>query len=200
MSQPAEDLQTLRLFNDKVQKLNDLHYAQASSNSRVTISCEIQEDGTWRGVCARTGPPSALVDAFVLSLRFFIQNNERTSLVNMADLYARTPLDAQLKARFISARKAFNSFLDAPNNLNLIVDGSPLSHREIMDVFVYGDLAHANSEKHQRFQRWMSFPPNAALLQNCFDQTLAAMLQALNFIADLNRKAIMQIESGIHPE
>ena len=91
------------------------------------------------------GPSEKTVDP-TLTLRFFIQNNEDISLQNMAKLYLDSNIEPRLSTQFGQIRDRINSYLEAPSNLS-ISEAAPLTHRDIFELFVYGDLAHANPTK-----------------------------------------------------
>lgn len=77
---------TLLLFNEKADKLEDLSFTKELENSGVTISGKLGQPVQ----AQRHGPDDESIDAFVLTMRFFVQDNEITSFRNMADLYAHS--------------------------------------------------------------------------------------------------------------
>ena len=52
-------------------------------------------------------------------------------------------VEPKLSTEFCEIRDQVNSYLDTPSNLS-ISDAGPMTHRQILDLFMYGDLAHAN--------------------------------------------------------
>jgi hypothetical protein len=193
-----DHIAALRLFNEKAKKLNGLSFIKAitAPNASVTVSAKRKDDGTFEVRSERRGPSQEAIDAFVLSFRFFIQDNETSSLRNIAAVYDAAALDEGLKERFRSARHAINRLLDSPNLLNISHNSVLLTNREIMDVFIYGGLAHATPEKYKRFQEWMAFPPAAVLFENCFALVLGKILHPIMYIVAVNQEAIEQLESG----
>jgi hypothetical protein len=163
----------------------------------VTISGQRKNDGSFELTSERRGPSQEAIDAFVLTFRFFIQDNERSSFRNIAAVYDTSNIENELKDRFESAREAVNKLLDSPNVLNINYNGVILVNREIMEVFIYGGLAHANNEKYKRYKEWMSFPPSAVLLQACFTIVLGGILQAIVYISNINRQAIEELKSKV---
>ena len=82
--------------------------------------------------------------ATVLTLRFFLQNNESTSLSNVDKLYSNLDIEPQLSTQFSEIRGQINSYLDASSNLSISEVG-PMTHQQILDLFIYGDLSHTNN-------------------------------------------------------
>jgi len=199
VSEIQKQIAALQLFNEKAEKLMQLSFIKAlgAPNTGVTISGKRKDDGTWEGKSERRGPSLEAIEAFVLTFRFFIQDNERSSLRNVAAVYDAATIDQELPERFKSGRDGVNKLLDSPNLLNISYNDVRLTNREIMDVFIYGGLGHANLEKEKRFKEWMAFPPTAALFEACFALILGHVLNAITFIAGVNREAIEELKPKV---
>ena len=198
MSEVEEQISTLQLFNEKVRELLELSFVKAITepNAGFSLSGERQEDGSFKMRSTVRGPSIEAVKAFVLTIRFFIQDNETTSLRNIATLYDSSNIDPQQRAYFQSARTEVNKMLDSPNFFNLNYDGVTPTNRQVMDVFVYGGLAHANPEKYKTYKDWMSFPPAAVMLQACFNAILGNILHALAYIEHVNITTLQQLTNS----
>ena len=195
MAELYDQITALKLYNEKVEELLKGSFVKAvtSPNAGFSLAGERQEDGSFSMRSAVRGPSKEAIKAFVLTFRFFIQDNDKISLRNIASLYKASNIDAEQKRNFKSARDAINNMLDLPNFINLNYNGITPTNREIMDVFIYGGLAHANSEKYKRYKEWMSFPPAAAMLQTCFNMILGHILHALAYIEQVNVTTIQQL-------
>lgn len=195
MTEVENQISSLRLFNEKVKELLELSFikAVADPNAGFSLNGKQQEDGSFKMRSTIRGPSVEAVKAFVLTFRFFIQDNETTSLRNIASLYDSRNIDPQQRAYFQSARNEINKMLDSPNFFNLSYDGVTPTNRQIMDVFVYGGLAHANPEKYKTYKDWMSFPPAAVMLQACFNAILGNVLHALAYIEQVNETTLQQL-------
>jgi hypothetical protein len=195
MSEIENQIAALRLFNEKVQELLELSFVKAITDPQAgfSLSGKRQEDGSFKMQSTVRGPSVEAVKAFVLTFRFFIQDNEATSLRNIAALYDSNNIDPQQRASFQSARNEVNKMLDAPNFFNLNYDGVTPTNRQVMDVFVYGGLAHATPEKYKTYKDWMSFPPAAVILQACFNTILGHILHALAYIQQVNETTLQQL-------
>lgn len=195
MSEVEDQISALSLFNEKVRELLELSFVKAITdpNAGFSLSGERQEDGSFKMRSTVRGPSIEAIKAFVLTFRFFIQDNETTSLRNIASLYDSSNIDAQQRAYFQSARNEVNKMLDSPNFFNLRYDNVTPTNRQIMNVFVYGGLAHANPEKYKTYKDWMCFPPVAAMLQACFNAILGNILHALAYIEQVNEITLEQL-------
>ena len=144
------------------------------------------------------GPSERTVEASVLTLRFFIQDNESTSLSNVAKLYSNSDIESQLVARFREIRDQLNFYLDYSSNLSISEEG-PMTQREIFELFIYGDLAHANNtatECNYRSIRQTAFFP---LFQDDFTKTVQLFMSALTEMQRINYLALDQLCRGGTP-
>lgn len=191
-------LGALELFNEKADRLLGSAFVDAllSPKAGVTISVRKQENGSFEMSSQRRGPSQEEVDAFVLTLRFFIQDNETSSLRNIGAIYEEIGDDDGFLSRFNSARNGVNQLLDSPNLMNITFNDWRPTNRDVMETFVYGGLAHANPEKRRVLKAWMGSPPESVLFQFCFTQVLGEVLRAISFIRDLNEEVTSNLKSS----
>lgn len=191
-TRPTTDIQAairaLELFNEKADKLESSTFTKKILGERSGVEIEAKQG---EGVSViRFGPDQEAIEAFVLTLRFFVQDNEPSSFRNLATLYndPNLNLDTQLVRRFQEARDAINSFLDQRSLLQ--ENKSPLTHRAIFEIFMWGGLAHANEEKKKTFDRYRGIPIFFQILENEFVITLASILKAIFYIRELNKETL----------
>ena len=196
MTEVHKQITALQLFNEKAEKLRQSSFMKALSagNSAVTVRSTWKDDGTSEVKSERRGPSLEAIDAFALTFRFFIQDNERSSFRNIAAVYDAATIAQELKGRFKSGRDYVKKFLDSPNCLGISHNDVRPTNREVMDVFMYGGLAHANPEKYKRFKEWMAFPPTAHRFELCFTLIMANVVYVIMYIAGVNREAIKELE------
>jgi hypothetical protein len=139
----------------------------------------------------RRGPPEEAIDAFVLTFRYFIQDNEVTSFRKMQQHYDEAPIDPSLKQKFTQLRKEVNEHLDSETNINS--DGENLTPRKIMDTFVYGGLSHANEEKRRLWKAWMNNPFASTMYENEFAVVLSNIHIAIEMIRKMNEEALKSL-------
>ena len=127
-----EQLAALKLFNEKSDKLKRCSFTRLvfDHESGVSFSAKIDEEIK----IERKGPDEEAIDAFALTFRFFIQDNEKSSFRNLDRLYNDLPIPQLQKNLFINARNKLNSYLDS---LSLFkINNAPLSNRHILDIFM----------------------------------------------------------------
>ena len=180
------------MFNEKAKRLLESSFVASllHPSSGVKISGRKTEDGSFGVRTEVRGPSEESIDSFVLTFRFFIQDNENTSLRNITTTYQAAHIDQEFSDRLESARSATNQLLDSPNLFNISVNNITPSNRDVMETFIYGGLAHANPDKYNEFKDWMSFPPTAGLFQACFTSVLGHVLSAIGFVAKLNEEVL----------
>jgi len=193
----ANIVRALTLFNEKAEKLMRLSFIQAMMDPDVgiTLSWQLREDGNYDHRAERRGPSEEAIDAFVLTFRFFIQDNEQSSLRMMAEHYQAPPIQAELKDKFASVRSDLNAFLDQPTSMIFNYHDEVLTRRKIMDTFIYGGMAHANPLKKQLYDEWMSMPPVRVFLENEFVAVLTTILNAIVYMKTLNEQALSDLNA-----
>lgn len=187
---PSSAISTLMLFNEKADKLAALTFVKGLENSGVTISGKLGQPVQ----AQRFGPGDESIEAFVLTMRFFVQDNETISFRNMADLYAGLPVDPEIIKKFNDARTKTNSDLDKTSPIKL--NNQELTFRAIFEVFMWGGLAHANARKKIVYDSWTKNPILFPLLQNEFIYALGILLNMIFFTRALNEAALRQLQPG----
>ena len=166
-----DHIRILERFNEKVGRLNQRGFAEESKGGGTIV--EWRKGLGWDGI--HVGPSERTVEASVLTLRFFIQDNESTSLSNIAQLYSNLNIEAQLATQFCETRDKLNSYLDSASNLSISEEG-PMTHRDILKLFIYGDLAHANDQTTEANYRSISQSDFFPLFQDDFTNTIQLQL------------------------
>ncbi len=185
-------LDTLRLFNEKAKKLDGLSYTQWFRQNRCCFSVRNRGDGIVEAELRAPGDES--VDAFVLTLRFFIQNNESISISRIAHMYDQSGLSSDLRDRVAEERGALNDFLDSSSQITIA--GETLVQRQIFDVFLWGGLAHANVEKKKTFDQWASDPILFPVMQTAFHSVIMKLLRFILWLRNVNEAAMAEL--GAH--
>jgi hypothetical protein len=172
----------LGLFTTKAEKLNGLQFLTALRSGKGSYKMQ----GRIGAPVEVTGDFATVdeVDAFVLTLRLFIQDNEPISLRRIGQLYQDTPELAQVAERVAELRAKMNKFLDADSPV--VWQKQQLPRRRILDVFFYGGLAHTHLEKTQEFARWMEHEYMAMPFQAEFYDIVAAITQTIFWIRQVN--------------
>ena len=144
----------------------------------------------------KTVPDQEAVDAFVLTFRYFIQDNERCSFGNLARIYEKPSVPEELRTEYLKTRKLLNDYLDAQASIK--IGEEALTRRRILDVFVYGDLAHAQPKKKEVFDAWTRDPFSTGFLEVHFASILVDVLRVIRYVAELNEKVIKELEKELN--
>lgn len=183
-----KDLEAMDLFGNKAEKLKKCSFIKqvTSGNFSMTISAGKGEPVK----IDKRYPTGESIDAFVLTLRFFIQDNEPSSIRKMAEIYAKLPDYSLEKAEFQKTRKELNEYLDSPGkSLKIDENGKTLTSKEIRDVFLWGGLAHSNQRR--KYDEWMTNPLLGPILQGEFIHTVTITLMCISHIQRLNDSLIV---------
>jgi len=183
----------LRLFNQKIDKLSNYSFVHnALRGTSSSISWKETDKGLGVITKERIGPSKETIDAFVLTFRFFIQDNEACSLRNLSALYRESPVSDTLKNDFENIRTKINNFLDSGPQMGIMFLGEKLTYRKIMYTIIYGDLAHASAREKDKFEMWMD-SPLSPFIENSFVSLLVVLFKTVNSIKKINLKTIEKI-------
>jgi hypothetical protein len=183
-----QQINDLKFFNEKATKLENFSFTDTVFNQETGITISFKNEPQPLVNIQRRGPNDEAIDAFVLTFRFFIQDNEQSSFRNMAAIYEHLPISEERKEEFKVARKRLNDFLDSNSFLN--IDGVLLPYRHILDTFVYGGLSHANEKKKKEYDLWMLNPFSNPIVTNEFVVTLARVFDVIVYVRNLNNEVI----------
>ncbi len=177
-----ETKRAFELFIEKSRKLESLSFNDATRNIKLDISWK-------KGEAFKTefyGPGSEQIDAFILTFRLFIQDNDRFSFRWLANNALNDPgVSDHWKQEFSKARIGLNEFLDGSPSLQTIIEGyAPPTRADIMYMYIYGDLSHVNDDHREALKMWMSQPIIPGMLRLEFIQTLGIIYnQIIAFVA-----------------
>jgi hypothetical protein len=173
------------LFVEKAEKLERLSfYKKVSQGSGVRLSAGVNK----AALSSRFGPDEESIDSFVLTFRFFIQDNEKISLRNMASIFESNLSSEKTRSIYQEAREKLNEYLDSNTSFNF---GGVLTNREIMDVFIYGGLSHATDSKKLKYDEWKSSTILFPFLENEFVKILNQVFYVIR-VLKLEVKEVLQ--------
>ena len=174
-------INALKLFNEKAAKLGGSNFLKRAASGQVvrlkpSLEFPIEVVGD--------GPDQENIDAFVLTFRFFIQNNEACSFANLSKIYESTSISTDHRAAFQMVRRDLNSYLDGPC---AVVEAHGVdTKRKVMDRFIYGGLSHANKELKSMYDKWTNDDRLRPLILLEFVLILRTVWAAIDFVAGLN--------------
>ena len=181
------DREVLELY---VETVDDLLASDFAAQLQKSVVIRM----TWANGRAATsveGPSRESVKATLLTLRFFCQDNEPTSLRNMAARLPGLAVDQVLKDNFLTSRTNFNRGLDGPLAIPVQAVGAN-TRRELFKAFLYGAFAHANPRYRRLVKQWQS-QMYMADLEGQFAHILGSFISALSFMAHACRGMLKQL-------
>jgi len=179
-----DDLESMRLFNEKVNVLRASSFAREMFTKQTGLTISYREGVTRTEV---RGPGQDAINAAVLTLRFFIQDNERTSLRNMADTFGPYRERSDRVDAFLSGRRTINEFLDAATEPGIVIGQEVLTNRRVLELVVYGERAHSNETSRKKMKPIRANPIVSAIVENEFNYIVSHILNALFFFQVQNQ-------------
>ena len=173
-------LAAIDLFREKFEKLRRSSVWRALEQGQCRVSLHAEQGGP--SYVTIEGPSGEAVDAFVLTLRFFLQNNEPISIGNMSEMFADLPVPPEAKQRVGEFRESFNAFLGRPCGIN--INGLHPTNGTVLNTFVYGGMAHANLEKKEIFDGWARNTVTFGMMSQAFLLCLKNVLIFLSVLHD----------------
>ncbi|WP_269521314.1 hypothetical protein [Alteromonas sp. BMJM2] len=181
-----ERLEPFILFTTKAKKLLSSSFVKSyQNNSGVDFSWKRGEDLSIK----QRGPDQEQIDAFVLTFRFFIQKNEPISFYSMAEAFKSEFVSDELKEKFSDAKNHLNSYLDSNSMFKI---GEHITRRELLYVFIYGELSHSDREKREKYNDWMSNQFLAAFMKNEFTSILFEVLNVISYTGGICEEVLQQ--------
>jgi hypothetical protein len=187
------ELASLRLFNEKAEKLLNTRFVKHLKETGK-LSVSISANKGQEVQVTRILPDQDAIDAFVLTFRFFYQDNEKSSFRQISQTYEKLPISSELKENFIDWRKGLNDYLD--KKINMTIHSKNPSRRELLDIFIYGGLAHANPQKKAIYDEWRKMGFAYPMLEMQFCSVLEVVLRAILNVAEINKKAMTELRAN----
>lgn len=148
-------IERLTLFNSKAAKLEKSSFIAKLQGGDVGFSMHATLDQITFQI---TGDPpdEESTDSFILTWRMFWRDGDGISLREMSSLYEEAPVTQVLKDEYAKLRSEINAHLDSPPYMKTVEDGHTYTRREIMDTFLYGEMAHINPRLKRIYDRWQA--------------------------------------------
>lgn len=186
-----EKIELLKQFNKKAAKLLSSEFAQFVLTSQLGVQVSVQ-DKQVKSVLKQ--PTETQTDAFILTLRFFYQKNEDISFEKMVFFYRNANLNADITTAFFGAIQEINKFLDSQTSYPIQYNEEFLTKRKVIEIFLYGDLAHMNKkEKIKVFQEWFENPLFYPFVKNEFNIILKFLLEEIEYLSLLNKAVLEEL-------
>ena len=78
-------------------------------------------------------------------------------------------------------------------------DDTYLTHRRIFEAFMYGEIAHANSDQRKDYEKWMSHKVAPPVLRHIFEDITRRIVDVIASFEMTNVRTICFLETGFLP-
>jgi hypothetical protein len=175
---------TISTFGEKVDRLerSSLWRFMTSGGWKVSWDFQVNRPGAEAKM-----PDLESLEAYILNLRFFIQDNERTSLRNMASLYRKECKLPQYLQQFGEIQEAINRELGRETWFKF--NDQTITYGKLLEGMVYSRFAHANKKGHELLQQMAAHPFGYMLAMDEFLRCLGVLHVGLVLVRNLNRVA-----------
>jgi hypothetical protein len=188
----SEGLRRLGLFNEKAAAIRDGRFVTQVFHPRHGFTWITPGDGSmqteWRGADVDA------TKALALDLRYFIwgQKRDHINLWEIRDLYESLPVNSEDKQ---TIRDLIDSLDETLNSTAIVIGAEPVTWRKLLEVFMYGGLAHANDDKRRVYEFWKKTESSATLMRHNFEKIVKAMVYAICQVRLVNERIIEALES-----
>ena len=114
----SEAISDLKLFNEKAALLLNSSFANAMLRNESAFMFSWKAGENYEAILV--GAEGESVDAAFLTLRMFLQNNDRISIGSIANLYFQEQELNPCQAGFDSIKSQINSFIDRSNGISFL--------------------------------------------------------------------------------
>ena len=185
----SEAISDLKLFNEKAALLLNSSFANAMLRNESAFMFSWKAGENYEAILV--GAEGESVDAAFLTLRMFLQNNDRISIGSIANLYFQEQELNPCQADFDSVKSQINSFLDRSNGISFF--GNNYSNRAAIELLLYGSKGHSNREKEQELKNILDSPLVSKMFLNQVNSAAAGLIKGIAALAEINKTALSRI-------
>ena len=185
-------VEILNLFNEKADEIKNSNYAKFVLEKKPETTISKRQGEALK--IETMEPNNESLKSFVLTLRLFLQDNDQISFRNISKIYEELPNNFQKeKILFSRARKKINDILNA--NINIKFNNKRLTYHDVLDTFIYGDLAHINIDKRNTYKNWKSKKETGLfdILKINFHSITTTLIQCILYMQKLNVDVIRKV-------
>jgi hypothetical protein len=182
----------LRTFNEKAKRLNESRFLAAVRSGKTGYRWYTRPGVGLKA--ERNLPDVEEIEAFVLTLRLFLQDRDGISVRAISVLYEQLPLPPGLLDEVRSVRNELNDFLDGMTPF--ILQGEHLTRRRVMETMLYGGLAHVDPLKQPEYERWRRDDALFTAIEAEFVDIISVVTQAVFWLRQVNLKALEHLRAA----
>jgi|GraSoi2013_115cm_1033766.scaffolds.fasta_scaffold95536_1 hypothetical protein len=188
-----ETRESLELFIEKANELrlrNIAKYLDEPSQVKLQVSISSEHGEKVEYI----GPDEEAVSAFLLPLRFFIQDRDDMSIRYLDENICNDPdLSTEWKQNIKAARAQLHQYLSMRVE-PIIVYEPPPTLQEIVFTFIYGNYAHADKKYRARYKKWEQNKIMFSSYKMSFQVALLSMLSLIMYLSGITEQ-----ELTMHP-
>lgn len=196
-------IETLKSFNAKIERLERSGFAKRFEHevpeviAKFVSPVDFENHGGGRftiGGKIESWVPDYNedeIDSVVLTYRVLTQKNDRVSLASLAEIYNSDWFPEEGMKYFNEARDRVNEYLDSP--AAVCFETGFITIRSLMEIIIYGGLAHTNLKKERIFNSWVSSGASGFFRVE-FMAALRFMISYFKYFKELNEVTLKVIE------
>lgn len=186
--QLEDQLEVLDVFVESADELFNSAYLKQIQQNGLSVNRQWTANSL---DTSTTSPEHEAAKAAVLTIRMFCQNNDATSLGNIAAMLDKMNPEPTAHSNFKKSRANFNAYLSGPPSVGFTNTINANTRRQIWDTFLYGMFAHARLGKRRTIKQWQS-QPYAEDIRIQFDLIIIEFIKAVTVMS----KACKTIADG----
>jgi hypothetical protein len=196
----TEALRRLRLFNEKAEELRSYSFIEKAlhKDAGVTVNFDFEHQ---TAETKRVGADNEARAAMCSVLRFFVQPKDGIEIHKIAELYQSLPVEDEDKHWVSENLRELDEFLAQVTVPAMSFNsGPPLTFGWIREIFLYGNLVHANAKPHDDkrsvFELWRENRVVYPVLEDFFEYIAGETIRYILWLAAMNVSAIRALEQA----
>lgn len=176
----------IQLFNEKAEVLKRSSFYDVTIRNQSGLIMEWQQGKDPESVFV--GAEGESVEAIFLTLRMFLQKNDRISIASIAEIYLDEKELSPYKTDFEEIRGIINTFLSAKNGVDFC--GDNYTNGEAIDLLLYGSMGHTNRKKHEQLKFIMQSGMAYQLFLFQVNGAVGFLIKEILALAEVNKRAL----------
>ena len=162
------EIKLLKLFNQKVERLEEINLLKDVES----IGFRINFGENTKTIAERVGPDQKTIDAYALTIRFFIIDKDGISLNKIFDLYQKLKVDPIKLEKYNTLREEINRHFN--KFINFKRGQERFTNKYAFETILFGNLAHADyrDQKRKQFESFENDPAVFQIMYRSFTLTL----------------------------
>jgi hypothetical protein len=187
----ADFIARLELYNERAVKLEASSFLRSVLDPEVTLRLL----GTPFRVVREGGPDQDSMEAFVLTLRLFVQDRDGLSFRRIKSFYDTIAVSQQLIDEVGEICLRLNHYLDGSSPL--VVNDCSISRRELLTVWMNGELAHVDAKQRARLEEWTVKEDIRPFFQYEFEMVITRIARAVEALRRVNERALLELRATL---